>query len=76
VNRVIIHFSTIEYELSHGKKPRGCGLWIFATKRDGSGTRFVSTNPYTLAKADVRIQASNRFALDGLTVEATLYVQP
>ncbi len=29
-----MNVSTIEFELSHGKRPRGVGRWAFATRRN------------------------------------------
>jgi len=44
-------FSTTQFELAHGRKPRGWGQWAFINK--STGETFFSTGTFTEAKKAV-----------------------
>ena len=47
-------FNTVEFEFSHGRKPRGTGYWAFSTSRNarpGTDDIFWFQGSYKAAKA-------------------------
>lgn len=51
-----VNFSTAEYQFSHGRQPRGIGLWAFELRlKDGARHTYWSKNPisYSDAKREV-----------------------
>lgn len=70
-----IEFITTEYELSHGRKPRGPGGWIFTEKRRAS-----STDPhygfFAPSYSDAKKQFVKKLKSEGVTGYFEVYVCP
>ncbi len=49
--------NTNEYERTHGRKPRGTGMWLF--KIGNRETLFASTGTYTEAKKSATFTAKH-----------------
>ena len=58
----VVSFSSRDYERSHGRAPRGRGLWVFdvegcglhVSSQNGLGMRMHASGTLTEAKAEVR----------------------
>jgi len=77
---VTLAFSTTEYELSHGKKPRGFGCWAFALARNPRiDSIFYYTGTLAEAKAAAKKNFVDRLMADDAysgTLEVAAYVLP
>lgn len=77
-----VKFETESYVASHGRAPRGCGLWMFQLV--GSDSRcgrvdlgwFESHGSYGEAKAAARVEAKNCESFDGEYDTVYVTVQP
>jgi len=57
--------NTTEYEFSHGKKPRGYGLWVFeVTGTDGNGAYTNEIYSISGKMGDARKEAASRLLHD------------
>lgn len=59
----MVHFDTSEYELSHGKTPRGYGSWAFEFSVDRC-VWWAPTGTFTAAKKAARAEAKRRSVED------------
>jgi hypothetical protein len=68
--------STTQYEFSHGKKPSGFGVWVFAA--DFGDTEVVFQTPWAFAYADAKkwVKAAICLKAASESFEGDVYVVP
>lgn len=61
-----VEFSTTDYQMSHGRQPRGYGSWAFFFTRNAPVEEafWVNGATYAEAKKAVRAEVARRFGAD------------
>ena len=76
-NKIQVEFNTREYEMSHGKVPRGRGGWAFSESRNPQPEQILwSSSNSTLAEAKKEVKARLAAMTPLVSEFVQLYILP